>query len=208
MVASPERRILFGPNDFDETLPGPFDWDVRRLATSFLIVARERGFTKRDQCSVVRRLCETFRQRIAEFSRMDTLDVWYYQFKAAGMLAIADSLEERRKELAVIEKARLQSSRSLMTHQTELVSGKLRIKDVPPLVYHVPLTGAHCSIATNWWMRRFAWWVSGRWGHAATKRFSWPTDSVHCSFSSRRRGHPCWRVTCRQAIFPTTASVR
>jgi uncharacterized protein (DUF2252 family) len=155
MVASPERRILFGPNDFDETLPGPFDWDVRRLATSFLIVARERGFTKRDQCSVVRRLCETFRQRIAEFSRMDTLDVWYYQFKAAGMLAIADSLEERRKELAVIEKARLQSSRSLMTHQTELVSGKLRIKDVPPLVYHVPLESPHDRKQYDGLVRRF-----------------------------------------------------
>ncbi|MGF6300179.1 MULTISPECIES: DUF2252 family protein [Paraburkholderia] len=139
LFASPERRILFGPNDFDETLPGPFDWDMRRLATSFVIAARERGLATRDQRGVVRRLCETFRQRIAEFSRMDTLDVWYYQFKAASMLAIADSTEERRKELAVIDKARQQSSRSVTTHVTELVNGKLRIKDVPPLVYHVPL---------------------------------------------------------------------
>ncbi|WP_233800887.1 DUF2252 domain-containing protein [Paraburkholderia sp. HP33-1] len=155
LFASPERRILFGPNDFDETLPGPFDWDVRRLAASFVIAARERGFALRDQRAVVRRLCETFRQRIADFSGMDTLDVWYCQFKAASMLAIADSIEERRKELAVIEKARQQSSRSVMTHATELVNGKLRIKDAPPLVYHIPLESHHDSKQYDAMVRRF-----------------------------------------------------
>jgi uncharacterized protein (DUF2252 family) len=139
LFASPERRVLFGPNDFDETLPGPFDWDVRRLATSFVIAARDRGFATRDQRAAVRRLCETFRQRVAEFARLDTLDVWYYQFRAASMLAIADSREEKKREGSVIDKARRQSSRSELTHSTELVDGKLRIKDVPPLVYHTPL---------------------------------------------------------------------
>ncbi|MEX3813149.1 DUF2252 domain-containing protein [Paraburkholderia sp. BR13439] len=143
LFASPERRILFGPNDFDETLPGPFDWDVRRLAASFVIAARERGFATRDQRSVVRRLCETFRRRMAGFSRMDTLDVWYGQFGTDSMLAMADSERERKNERAVIEMARLQSSRSVMNHSTELVNGKLRIKDVPPLVYHVPLESPH-----------------------------------------------------------------
>ncbi|SIT46450.1 conserved hypothetical protein [Paraburkholderia ribeironis] len=155
LFASPERRILFGPNDFDETLPGPFDWDVRRLAASFVIAARERGFAIRGQRGVVRRLCQTFRQRIAEFSGMDTLDVWYCQFGAANMLAIADSTEERRKELAVIDKARQQSSRSVMTHATELVNGKLRIKDVPPLVYHIPLESPHDQKKYHALVRRF-----------------------------------------------------
>lgn len=155
LFASPERRILFGPNDFDETLPGPFDWDVRRLATSFVIAARERGFATRDQRAVVRRLCETFRQRIAGFCRMDTLEVWYDQFRAASMLMIADSVEERRKELAVIEKARQQSSRSVMTRATETVNGRLRIKDVPPLVYHVPLASPHDQRQYDAQVRRF-----------------------------------------------------
>jgi hypothetical protein len=97
------------------------------------------GLATRDQRGVVRRLCETFRQRIAEFIRMDTLDVWYYPFRAASMLAIADSMKERRRELAVIDKATQQSSRSVMTHATELVNGKLRIRAVPPLMYHIPL---------------------------------------------------------------------
>jgi uncharacterized protein (DUF2252 family) len=155
LFASPERRILFGPNDFDETLPGPFDWDMRRLATSFVIAARERGFALRDQRAIVRRLCETFRRRLIDFSRMDTLDIWYYQFKAASMLAIADSTAERSKELAVIEKARQQSSRSVLNHATELVNGKLRIKDAPPLVYHVPLESPHDSKQYDAMVRRF-----------------------------------------------------
>ncbi|WP_118178431.1 DUF2252 domain-containing protein [Paraburkholderia phosphatilytica] len=155
LFASPERRILFGPNDFDETLPGPFDWDVRRLATSFVIAARERGFALRDQRGVVRRLCETFRKQIAEFSRMDTLDVWYAQFNSDDMLAIADSTEERQKEQAVIDKAALQSSRSVVNHATELVNGKLRIKDQPPLVYHVSHENAHENRQYDAMVRRF-----------------------------------------------------
>ncbi|HXZ08596.1 MAG TPA: DUF2252 domain-containing protein, partial [Paraburkholderia sp.] len=155
LFASPERRILFGPNDFDETLPGPFDWDVRRLASSFVIAARERGFATRDQRSVVRRLCQTFRQQIANFSVMDTLDVWYYQFQAESMLAIADTEQERRKEQAVIDKARQQSSRSVLSHSTEMVNGKLRIKEVPPLVYHVPLESPHDQKQYDAQVRRF-----------------------------------------------------
>jgi len=139
LFASPERRILFGPNDFDETLPGPFDWDVRRLAASFVIAARERGLGTREQRAIVRRLCATFRQCMAEFSAMDTLDVWYYQFGADNILAIADTVLERKKEQAVISKARQQSSRLVLTHGTEMVNGRLRIKDVPPLVYHFPM---------------------------------------------------------------------
>lgn len=155
LFASPERRILFGPNDFDETLPGPFDWDVRRLATSFVIAARVRGFATGDQRKVVRRLCETFRQRIAAFSRMDTLDAWYHQFESTAMLATADSAEEKRKERAVIDGARLHSSRSAMTRSTELVNGKLRIREVPPLVYHPPIEGRRERRQYDDMIRRF-----------------------------------------------------
>ncbi len=155
LFASPERRILFGPNDFDETLPGPFDWDVRRLAASFAIAARERGLGTREQRSIVRRLCATFRQCMAEFSTMDTLDVWYYQFGADNILAIADSVLERRKEEAVISKARQQSSRLVLSHATEMTNGRLRIKDVPPLVYHFPMENRKEAKQFNDMVRRF-----------------------------------------------------
>jgi uncharacterized protein (DUF2252 family) len=136
LFASPERRILFGLNDFDETLPGPFDWDIKRLAASFVIAARERGFMSRRQREVVRILCASWRQQIAHFSGMDTLDVWYHQFSADGMLAMASSVSQRKKEQATIRKAMNRTSRDMATQSTETVNGKLRIRDVPPLTYH------------------------------------------------------------------------
>jgi uncharacterized protein (DUF2252 family) len=155
LFASPERCILFGPNDFDETLPGPFDWDVRRLAASFVIAARVRGFGVHEQRAIVRRLCTTFREHIEQFSVMDTLDVWYYQFTADRMLAISDSREERRKVQAVINRAKGQSSRLVTSHDTEMVNGRLRIKDEPPLVYHVPVQDRLEAETVNANTRRF-----------------------------------------------------
>lgn len=155
LFASPERRILFGPNDFDETLPGPFDWDVRRLAASFVIAARVRGFASADQRNIVRRLCETFRQCIAQFSSMDTLDVWYHQFESTTLLAIADSTAEKRKERAIIDKAKQRSSRSVMSRATEMVNGKLRIRDQPPLVYHTPIGNRRDGRRYDDMIRRF-----------------------------------------------------
>ena len=155
LFASPERHVLFGPNDFDETLPGPFDWDVRRLAASFVIAARERGFKQSDQRAIVRRLCAKFREQIAGFSTMDTLDIWYYQFAAENMLAIADTALERKKEKAVINKARTQSSRTAMSHATELVNGRLRIKDEPPLVHHFPMENREQAKQFDELVRRF-----------------------------------------------------
>ena len=98
LFASPERHVLFGLNDFDETLPGPFDWDIKRLAASFVIAARERGFMSRQQREAVRILCASWRKQIAHFSGMDTLDVWYHQFTADDMLAMANSAVERKME--------------------------------------------------------------------------------------------------------------
>jgi uncharacterized protein (DUF2252 family) len=155
IFASPERRILFGPNDFDETLPGPFDWDVRRLAVSFVIAARDRGFTTRDQRRVVRRLCETFRERMAAFSAMDTLSVWYYQFGAEDMLAIADSVGERAKEQAIIDKARARSPRAVMSHGIELIDGRPHIRDSQPLIYHVATRGSREAKLFDEEIRRF-----------------------------------------------------
>jgi uncharacterized protein (DUF2252 family) len=136
LFASPERRILFGLNDFDETLPGPFEWDMKRLAASFVIAARERGFGSRQQRTAVRILCASWRKQIAYFSGMDTLDVWYQQFTADDMLAMANSAGERRKEQTAISKARNRTSREMAAQSTDLVEGKLRIRDLPPLTFH------------------------------------------------------------------------
>ena len=77
MFASPERRLLFDLNDFDETLPGPFEWDVKRLAASFTIAARNNGFGRMDARAVTRASVAAYREAMAGFAKMGTMEVWY-----------------------------------------------------------------------------------------------------------------------------------
>ena len=137
LFASPERQLLFGLNDFDETVPGPFDWDVRRLATSFVIASREQGFQKSTIEGIVQTLLNTYHQRMLDFADMDTLDVWYHQMTSETLLKLGDASQ---LEKAAIEKARIKGSRELVNDAVEWVDGpaghEMRIKDVPPWVYH------------------------------------------------------------------------
>src|SRR5690242_7182454 len=75
--ASPERRLLFDLNDFDETLPGPFEFDVKRMAASFIIAARNNGFTKADARAATMASVRAYREAMAEFAQMRTMDIWY-----------------------------------------------------------------------------------------------------------------------------------
>jgi uncharacterized protein (DUF2252 family) len=75
--ASPERTLLFDLNDFDETLPGPWEWDVKRLAASFVVAGRENGFDASDCHEAARACVASYRRRMAEFSEMGELEVWY-----------------------------------------------------------------------------------------------------------------------------------
>ncbi len=75
--ASPERQLLFGLNDFDETLPGPFEYDLKRMAASFTIAARNNGFSKTDTMAVTMESVKAYREAMAEFAAMRTLDIWY-----------------------------------------------------------------------------------------------------------------------------------
>src|SRR5205085_11139373 len=77
VFASPERRLVFDLNDFDETLHGPWEWDVKRLAASMLIAARHNGFSTRDQDQVVLDAVREYRTAMAGFAAMGNLDVWY-----------------------------------------------------------------------------------------------------------------------------------
>src|SRR6186997_703351 len=81
VFASPERRLVFDLNDFDETLPGPWEWDVKRLAVSMLIAARDNGFRAKDQERTVLETVGEYRVRMAEFAAMRNTDVWYTRFE-------------------------------------------------------------------------------------------------------------------------------
>src|SRR4051812_17223623 len=87
VFASPERTLLFDLNDFDETLPGPFEWDVKRMAASFTIAARNNGFTDAEARSATLRSAESYRLRMAEFAQMSTMDIWYARVSEADLMS-------------------------------------------------------------------------------------------------------------------------
>ncbi len=138
--ASPERDLVFDLNDFDETLPGPFEWDVKRLAASFEIAARQRGFRRSECSAAVLGAVGAYRQAVRQFAAMGDLAVWYSRLDARAMLdrlraehdsKLAKSLEH------VVAKARSNDGRRALASLTRVVDGEPRFVSEPPLL--VPL---------------------------------------------------------------------
>ncbi len=98
VFASPERRMVFDINDFDETLPGPWEWDVKRLAVSMLIAARDNGYRARDQDAIVLTTVKQYRTAMREFAAMENLAVWYWHIE------IEELLRERSADLAPVDR--------------------------------------------------------------------------------------------------------
>ena len=86
VFATPERNLIFDINDFDETLPAPWEWDLKRLAASFVVAGRNNGLPEKESLAAVRELVRTYRTRMAEFARMHTLDVWYTKLELETFL--------------------------------------------------------------------------------------------------------------------------
>jgi uncharacterized protein (DUF2252 family) len=135
--ASPDRRMVFSINDFDETLPGPFEWDVKRLFASFAVAGRALGFDDAQRRAAILTGARTYRETIREFASMPTMDVWYSRLELQGMLerwgARAGKRRVERTERSV---ARAQTKDSLKAFNklTEVVDGRRRIISDPPLV--------------------------------------------------------------------------
>ncbi|WP_328723047.1 DUF2252 domain-containing protein [Streptomyces sp. NBC_00247] len=141
LLASPERNLLFDINDFDETLPGPWEWDVKRLAASLVIAARANGFPDRERARLVRASVRSYRKSMAQYARMGNLEVWYARIDEARLRAVAAvQLAERGRENLdrALVKARTRDSRQVLGKLTEWSGGRRRIVSDPPLV--VPLT--------------------------------------------------------------------
>ncbi|MFI8393102.1 DUF2252 domain-containing protein [Streptomyces sp. NPDC085540] len=137
LFASPERRLMFDVNDFDETYPGPWEWDVKRLAASLEIAARENGFTPKQRAKIQRKAVRGYQRAMARFAGMRQLDVWYAR---ADVDDIAELLAERlgksaRKKLdKTIAKAHTRDSMRALAKLTEVVEGQRRIIADPPLI--------------------------------------------------------------------------
>lgn len=137
LFGSPERNLIFDLNDFDETLPAPWEWDVKRLAASLEVAARDNGFTRKDRAAVVSATVARYRQAMADFAGMGNLDVWYAK---AGLQEIrqqfqGDMRARQRKVVAMAEaKARTRDSMQALAKLAHRSNGALRIAADPPLV--------------------------------------------------------------------------
>ena len=155
VFASPERTLLFDLNDFDETLTGPFEYDVKRMSASFTIAARNNGFSKAEAHEATLASVSAYRTAMAEFAEMTTMDVWYARLterelmKAISSFAKTEELEapkkaaKKEKKAAkkgkkgakkIAEKARTRDSLQALSKLGELVDGRYRIVSQPPIV--------------------------------------------------------------------------
>jgi uncharacterized protein (DUF2252 family) len=137
VYAAPDRRLVFDLNDFDETLPGPFEWDLKRLVASFAVAGRDRGFAPDQRASVNRKVSSAYRETMRGYAEMRNLDVWYSRVNVDDVVqrvvavASAKQLSRFEKNLA---KSRSKDSLRAFEKLTQLVDGELRIVSDPPVI--------------------------------------------------------------------------
>ena len=135
--ASPERVLMFDINDFDETYPGPWEWDVKRLGPSLVLAARDRTFSKAVADEAVRAAAEAYRKRMAEYAELNVLDTWYAQ---VNIDALKEHFRKNPDVLARLskgqKKARSRTSEAVAPKLTAVVDGRRKIKDDPPVLFH------------------------------------------------------------------------
>jgi len=136
--ASPERVLVFDINDFDETFPGPWEWDIKRLGASLVLAARDRGFSKSIADNTVRAAAASYRERMSEFADMKVLDTHYAQVTIAALKEHFRKDPDMSARLAKKQKqARSQNSEAVIPKLTAIVDGHRKIKDNPPVIYHM-----------------------------------------------------------------------
>jgi hypothetical protein len=144
LFASPERALMFDANDFDETLPGPWEWDVKRLAASVVVAARDQEFSAQEASAAASAVGESYRAEMRRLAGMSTVEVWYSRIDVVALLeelkanaaATRSKVNKRMaaRTAALIDKARTRDSLQALDKLTKLVDGRRRIVSDPPLV--------------------------------------------------------------------------
>lgn len=139
--ATPERRMIFAINDFDETLRGPWEWDLKRLVASFVIASRHNGFTKSQAREIAVACARSYRKRIREFSEMRVLELWYSSLDMKSLVEMIDDKEAQDRLKRRIEKV---VARDVVEDDYPVMAkyagGRHRINDNPPLIFHPPIS--------------------------------------------------------------------
>ncbi|HRZ87115.1 MAG TPA: DUF2252 domain-containing protein [bacterium] len=139
--ATPERKIVFDINDFDETSVAPWEWDVKRLAASFVVAGRANGFKESDCRKAAWTAARTYREKMAAYAGMPLLQTWYEQIDLEKLILSSDDEQMKRFNLGLVRKAAEGSSHEKEFAKLAFQKGEQpRIKDEPPLIYHVPET--------------------------------------------------------------------
>ncbi|HEX4146554.1 MAG TPA: DUF2252 domain-containing protein [Pirellulales bacterium] len=136
VFATPERNLIFDVNDFDETLPGPWEWDVKRLAASFVIAGRHNGFRAGESRAAALAMVRSYGMQMARFAGMRALDVWYERLDVEKLLERFPSKTVREQTRAQVEKASRGPVEHALPDLVEQQDGQTRIRDNPPLIYH------------------------------------------------------------------------
>jgi uncharacterized protein (DUF2252 family) len=142
LFGSPERRMLFDINDFDETLPGPWEWDVKRLAASFEVMGRDRGFAPPDRRAIVMAGVGEYRDRMRRAAGMSGLKAWYDHLEAGELLRLVRqevavkrvSKREAHAQEDMVAKARSRDSTRVLARRADVIDGELRIVAEPPII--------------------------------------------------------------------------
>ncbi|HEY2640437.1 MAG TPA: DUF2252 domain-containing protein [Streptosporangiaceae bacterium] len=142
MFAAPDRRLVFDVNDFDETLPAPFDWDVKRLAASFAVAARDNGFPDREAHTAARLAVRSYRTEVANYARMRFLKVWYSRIDIDEVSRLFDSLQPKKavqRRHRDIANAHRRTSLKAFLKMCDQVEGQYRIRPSHPVIVRFPV---------------------------------------------------------------------
>ena len=136
IFATPERQLVFDIKDFDECYPGPWEWDLKRLAVSAVVAGRENGFSDIDNRRIAELVAQNYRETMEEFSHMSTLDVWYYHVDEIKLLNVFSTSSKRSMKVAskAVKKARTRTQEQTLEKLTEIVNGKRQFISSPPLL--------------------------------------------------------------------------
>ncbi|WP_425067728.1 DUF2252 domain-containing protein [Reyranella sp.] len=135
--ATPERSINFDINDFDETLPAPWEWDLKRLVASFVLAARSNGLSDAAGREAAQAAARSYRERLREVAEMSPLEAWYTRIGPEELYDLADDPQIRKRVQRRIEKAMEERASDIdFPKLAEMVGGQIQIKDQPPLIFH------------------------------------------------------------------------
>ena len=134
--ATPERRVIFDINDFDETYPAPWEWDLKRLATSFVIASLANGHSRADAKEAARAVVQHYTAELRELAGKTVLDAWYSYLDYNELIELTEDATLRKRRKQVLRQAMERTATREFVKLGQVVDGQPRIREAPPLVYH------------------------------------------------------------------------